>query len=446
MRVVRNRASIREAIRRVIESVGGADSAQPRLLEPQRFRRQRTIIVLLSMGTLAALFLIHLLFIPIRGVPSPGVLCIIGAAFVVHWAELLRLRTLPLSMRAAAAHTRGWVIFLFVLCAVLAFASPLQDTEYCVLLLLPLISLAFRCRLRTAMAAAVGCCVITFVPLLLHFYLHPPVRRGNLFDASILSVSYLLVAAAVWAMGARLRLEQQRQASQEKLAAVGRLAARIAHEIRNPVAMIASSLAAAEQPGASAAMRAEMLGIALQESGRLERLTDDFLSYARRKPPQISRVNVAGLLRYVAGVASARATQNGLSIDVQSPPDLEADVDEFQIHGALLNLLTNAMDASGPGTSIELGGRESDGVIELTVENTADPIPPEVVERLFEPFFTTKPSGTGLGLPIARNIAAAHGGELALICNRPGHIRFALTMPTHQDGRRSDCDVAHSDR
>ena len=207
-------------------------------------------------------------------------------------------------------------------------------------------------------------------------------------------------------------LERTRQQllSEEKLAAVGRLSRAIAHEIRNPVAMISSSLATARRPGQDEAEREEMFSIAAKEAERLERLTTDFLVYARPRPVQVARVNLADTLNYVATVARAHAANEGVAIDVAADTSLEGDFDATQMHQALLNLLLNAIDACNRGDVVKLVAQKNgNGRIRIDVVDPEGPIPAETVARIFEPLFTTKQGGNGLGLAIARNIVAPTG-------------------------------------
>jgi two-component system sensor histidine kinase HydH len=225
-------------------------------------------------------------------------------------------------------------------------------------------------------------------------------------------------------------VRQERLLAEEKLAAVGRLSSAIAHEIRNPVAMISSSLALAIRLGQNEAEREEMFAIAAKEADRLEQLTTDFLAYARPRVLQASRTNVADLLNYVAATARARAVERGVAIKVDANANLEGEFDGFQIRQALLNLVLNAVEACQHDDTVRLrAGTERNGIIGLDVVDPGGPIPPDATARIFEPFFTTKPAGTGLGLAIARNIARAHHGDLVLKVNQPGQVCFSIKIP-----------------
>jgi len=218
---------------------------------------------------------------------------------------------------------------------------------------------------------------------------------------------------------------------EERLAAVGRLSSAIAHEIRNPVAMISSSIATAKQ--LSGTEREEMFEIASEEANRLVRLTSEFLSYARPRPPKRVSTCAADTLAYVVDACRAHLGQQGVQIQVSAPEELAMEVDAGQVQQALINLIMNAADEAPPGSTILLRVHRRDQDICIDVENSGDPIREENLSRIFEPFFTTKPHGTGLGLAIARNIALSHGGDLVLSANGPQGICFSLILPASEE-------------
>jgi signal transduction histidine kinase len=226
-----------------------------------------------------------------------------------------------------------------------------------------------------------------------------------------------------------LEFTRDRLLIEERLAAVGRLSSAVAHEIRNPVAIIASSLVTAERPEAGEQQRKEMYSIARSEAARLEKLTSDFLSYARPIQPQLSHIALAEILGYIAEIAKVQANKKNIRVLIDGGNGDSANLDREQIQSALLNLVLNAIDAAPfDGTIAVRSRRLSPNKVELEVENEGNPISPETLSRIFEPFYTTKPSGTGLGLAISRNIARAHGGELTVTRNDPGHICFTMTV------------------
>jgi signal transduction histidine kinase len=284
---------------------------------------------------------------------------------------------------------------------------------------------------------------VTYLQLWLYYRHMPAVATTEYFEATNAAMVYIVVAIVVASLVRHLRRDAEllhasflelenardRLVREEKLAAVGRLAGAIAHEVRNPVTMIVSALRLANDESVDASKRGQWFGVASEEARRLETLTRDFLSYARQKEPDRQPASLATAVGYVAGLARAREEASGVRLSVVCPEDAVVQMDGFQIHGALLNLLVNAFDATPAGGTIVLGANpEPDGGARLWVESSGPAIPPDVVPRLFEPFFTTRPRGTGLGLAIARSTARAHGGDVELTTNEDGRVRFTLLV------------------
>jgi signal transduction histidine kinase len=175
--------------------------------------------------------------------------------------------------------------------------------------------------------------------------------------------------------------------------------------------------------------RDELFEIMQQESSRLERLTTDFLTFTRRKRPEVSETSMATTLGYIADLTRARSIECGTAVSVSCDDDLSASIDPFRVHQALLNLVVNAIEATPRGGSILLGGECRGLDVALFVESSGEAIPSDIQDRLFEPFFTTRDRGSGLGLAIARRVAQDHDGEALLERNEPGHVRFTLLFP-----------------
>jgi signal transduction histidine kinase len=277
------------------------------------------------------------------------------------------------------------------------------------------------------------------------------VELDEYFEAGTASLIFLLTGVLVWFLVNHLRRKEiglaenlleltktrERLLQEEKLAAVGRLSAGIAHEIRNPVAMISSSLATAIRSPLSPGEREEMFDIAAKEADRLERLTNDFLAYAKPRTPEFQLANVMDTLAYVASVCRAHALRQHVDVRVEGPEEVVAWMDALQVQQALLNLAMNAVGASAPESVVVLRAENEGEHVRIDLENGNGPISESVVPSIFEPFFTTKLSGTGLGLAIAHNIARAHGGRLQLTLNTPETVRFTLTLPRSASSQQS---------
>jgi signal transduction histidine kinase len=406
------------------------------------FRHQESIFIALNLLILAVLFSLHWYFAAFWGKPTPLLIVavVVGSILkVVEWLWLRRLSQ-PLQPAALSALTSASITLNLTMASFLGILTDREDTPYFVLMVVAVLEAAFRFRVSAIVAVVVVVDASLFWQVWWFFGKHPPVDVGEYFEAGITSLFFAIVGVLVWLLLADLRRKEDRLANNvleleqareqllrdEKLAAMGRLSSAIAHEIRNPVAMIASSIATARQ--LTGAEREEMFEIASDEASRLTQLTTEFLDYASTRPPNLAPTSLADILAYVADASRAHASQKGVHFELDIPEKLLVRSDESQLHQALMNLLLNAVDASPAGGTIALRCRNGNQRARIEVENSGVPIPEPALNRIFEPFFTTKRHGTGLGLAIARNIARAQGGDLILSTNGPARVCFALTL------------------
>lgn len=413
--------------------------------EPELLQRQETVLVVLNLTVLAGIATVYLIFggVGMAGPPGRAFFTVLMTWFLVQALALVWLvghdgatRGVPL---LAWVSLSIWLNLAFSFA--LALSGGMEDTHTVVLLVIPVIAAAFRYTgigIVLVVATAVS---VTYLQLLLYYRHQTALATTEYFEATNAVMVYIVVAIVVASLVGHLRRDAQRlHASfveleaardrlvrEEKLAAVGRLAGAIAHEVRNPVAMIVSALRLANDETVDATKRLEWFAVASDEARRLETVTQDFLTYARQKEPDRRPTSLATAAGYVAGLARAREAASGVKLSVECPADATVHVDAFQLYGALLNLLVNAFDATPAGGEIMLGASaEPGGGARMWVENSGPAIPADVVPRLFEPFFTTRSQGTGLGLAIARTTARAHGGDVELTTNADGHVRFTL--------------------
>lgn len=412
-------------------------------LDPSSFQRQESIFVVLNLVLLSVLVLLHRLFESFWGAPSLLLLIAAASVFALGVAELIwieGLSRLP-TERSLTLLTWASILINLAVAILLSGLTNHEDSPYFVLMVVPILEAAFRFELSTVLGVVAIADLSLFFWVWFYFRQHPPLEVGEYFEAGTTSLMFVMVGVVVWLLMRSLREREtrlannvlelrrtrQRLVQEERLAAVGRLSSAIAHEIRNPVAMIASSIATAEQ--SSGAEREEMYKIASEEASRLVRLTTEFLSYARPRQPQLTLTPLSDTLEYVADACRAHLSQKGVHIQTNAPRSLELQADSGQIHQALMNLIINAADSSMPGSTILVNAYRQDEEICIDVENAGNPISEADLSRIFEPFFTTKPQGTGLGLAIARNIARVHDGDLVLSANGPQRICFSLTLP-----------------
>ncbi len=407
-------------------------------------RKQRSLFCAITLILGIVLLAIHALFAPILGEPSLPVVLLLGLMLALKTFEWLWLHKLTRKLTEKEARIENYVSIasIFLVTALLAYFTNRDESPYFVLLAIPILQCAYMFGLLVTVLTIVAADTMILLWIWHYYALHPPARLPEYLEIGILCVVYLLMGLLVWLLVNQLKRNQsrlkdsleslratrERLISEEKLAAVGRLASGVAHEIRNPVAMISSSLTTATSPGIDENEREEMFAIAARESKRLESLTADFLTYARPSPLRRSPVLMNDQLSYIAAATRARGASRGVAIVSQLDNELPVDVDAPQIEGALLNLVLNAIDATPTGGSVKLNASLAGNVLHIEVEDSGPAIPEADLPQIFEPFFTTKPSGTGLGLAIARRAAIAHGGDLHLTQNRDGCVTFSMTL------------------
>jgi len=216
----------------------------------------------------------------------------------------------------------------------------------------------------------------------------------------------------------------------EKLAAIGELAARIAHEIRNPVAA-ARSLAQqlAREPGLPWVAEHRLI---LEELERVERQMGQLLRFARRDELRLEPVDLGELARATLGALRPRLEAAGIAAALEAPPGVVARADRDKLREVLVNLLENARDALATSPSprrVTVAVRNGEGGASLLVTDNGPGVPADALPRLFEPFFSTKQSGTGLGLAIARHAVEAHGGAIVAAPAEGTGLTFRVTLP-----------------
>jgi two-component system sensor histidine kinase PilS (NtrC family) len=201
----------------------------------------------------------------------------------------------------------------------------------------------------------------------------------------------------------------------ERLAAVGGLAAGVAHELRNPLASISGSIELLKNVKGLGAEDQSLMDIVIREVDRLNGLVTELVDFARPREPLALKTDLAALLGETVRVFRQDRTKPGISVAFTLPPGgLEVSVDPDQIRQVVWNLLRNAAEAMPDGGEIKVElSRQPDGV-EVAVADSGVGIAPPDLERIFEPFFTTKTRGTGLGLALVHRIVTEHGGALAV--------------------------------
>jgi signal transduction histidine kinase len=221
----------------------------------------------------------------------------------------------------------------------------------------------------------------------------------------------------------------------ERLATIGKMAAQVTHEVRNPLSSIALNLDLIEEELETQNSEVRALFVAIKrEVERLTELTEQYLSVARRNDPELELEELGEVtceaLDFLAPYLQHHNVQLVREIAAGLP---RIWIDATQLKQVLQNLVRNAREAMPEGGTLTIGvariSKNNKPHLALTVADTGPGIEPEIASRLFEPFATTKRHGTGLGLAVSRHIVETHGGELVCKPNQPRGTVFALILP-----------------
>lgn len=226
----------------------------------------------------------------------------------------------------------------------------------------------------------------------------------------------------------RLEMEMQRK---EKLTAMGQLASGVAHEIRNPlnaIVMIAQRFQNEFQPKKGIREYNELTGVLKSESTRINGIIQQFLKFARPKPPQFSDINVAEFIDRVTALFRSQAAEKHIAFTSSSVKKMIM-IDPELMTQALLNLLQNALDATPEYGTISLSARTSGTGTVIEVKDSGNGVPDDQKERIFNLYYTTKNKGTGLGLPITQQIIAQHNGTISVRNADPSGAVFTIELP-----------------
>ena len=230
----------------------------------------------------------------------------------------------------------------------------------------------------------------------------------------------------------RLKETQAQLVQAAKLAAVGELAAGVAHELNNPLTSVlgfTALLLSATPPEASARHDLEIIA---NQAGRARDIVRNLLDFARQTKPQRLPADVNQLLRQTLDLVRQHLEKSGVLIEEDYAPDLGLLVlDAGQMKQVFLNLITNAANAMPEGGKLRLHTARLGDEVAVSVSDTGRGMPPEIRDRIFEPFFTTKSvgQGTGLGLSISLGIVREHGGRIAVESQAEQGSTFTVWLP-----------------
>jgi len=218
------------------------------------------------------------------------------------------------------------------------------------------------------------------------------------------------------------------------MATVGRVALKVAHEVRNPISAIELNAEMLQEivrghPGSDMEEAGGLVGAIREQVNALDALTEEYLAFARFPRPNFEEDSVNDMVASVAEFVRPVATRQGISVKVETDPSVPAMViDRTLLRQAVLNLVKNGIESLSQGGVLTVATRRLPAAVEIAVSDTGPGITPNIAARLFEPFFTTKPQGTGLGLSITRQIVEEHGGEIRWSNAADGGATFTIRL------------------
>jgi signal transduction histidine kinase len=395
--------------------------------------------VRMKLALIAPFQALILAILALRGYPSERVAVQTGIFLV--WAALFAYQAAPSSSASYVASTRPRRLIIFA--NVFLFALTLGNTGGLLSPVLPLVlsmvagvSVGLPGRVERAAffgviigvfgacAALAHTCIGTLVaPLAPTGGMPSPEYVVIAFGALALSTLHLgqfgsFVKSAYERVAFELatRREELCTEGEGRSRALEGVAARLAHEVKNPLAAI-KGLSAHMAGQATDPKMAERLAIVAAEADRLRGIVDGFLSFSRGLDElTVEKTRPYEIARELSLLLETRAADAQLALEVTGTVDVQVNADVRKLRQVLLNLVLNAMQASPPGETVTMHVAEkcgADGFLRIQVRDHGAGMSPEVLERIQKPYFTTREGGTGLGVAVARGLVEQHGGRIA---------------------------------
>jgi signal transduction histidine kinase len=240
--------------------------------------------------------------------------------------------------------------------------------------------------------------------------------------------------------GGALQVATRRAHEAERLAVLGRIAAGLAHEIRNPLGSITGSIEMLRESAALSGDEQRLCDIIKREAGRLNDLVGDMVDLSKPRPPSAEAIDVASLARDVVALAGNASRASDVAVVYEGPTGaVLARGDGAQLRQVLWNLVRNAIQATSAGSRVSVGLNVRDREVTLAVEDQGPGIPEDAAERIFDDFFTTRTHGAGIGLAVVRRIIDDHGPmgvRLSVRRADGGGARFEVTLSRDVSGLR----------
>src|ERR1700722_16444082 len=262
----------------------------------------------------------------------------------------------------------------------------------------------------------------------------------NTLGVSVVALLAGYLAERLRLTGGALQVATARAHEAERLAVLGRIAAGLAHEIRNPLGSITGSIEMLRESPALSDEDRRLCDIVQREARRLTELVGDMVALSKPRPPRAEATDVAALAREVVALANNAARGSDITVRYEGPTgDALARCDGGQMRQVVWNLVRNALQASPAGSSVTVGVELDDREVKLAVDDEGVGVPEDVGSRIFQDFFTTRTHGAGIGLAVVRRIMEDHasmGARLAVERSVHGGACFRVTLSADVTGLR----------
>jgi signal transduction histidine kinase len=220
----------------------------------------------------------------------------------------------------------------------------------------------------------------------------------------------------------------------EQLAAVGQIAAGVAHELRNPLTSIKMLAQVGREGDPPAGLAPEDLRVVEQQARRMEQTIQTFLDFARPPRTEQRRADITEVVRRALVLIEGRARRQKVTLHALLPEDpIYLKIDADQVQQVLVNLLLNALDALPRGGTVRVEIERTEGKVAVSVRDSGSGIAARIRPRLFEPFVSSKENGLGLGLSICKRLIEAHGGSIHGENDDQGGAAFTFTLPLEEE-------------
>ena len=323
----------------------------------------------------------------------------------------------------------GAIIILVIVVTLMHYQTApdagIQHVIFRELYFLPIILAGFWFGLRGGLTTSL---IISFLygPLILtntdNFSAHD---IGNIMEVFLFN----LVGGLLGWLKDRENTQQDRARQAESLAAMGRAAAMIAHDLKTPLVTIGGLARQLTGKIPSATPESEKIMVIRQQTDRLENMVLNMLDFA--KPLTISRksCNLNQILKHANEAVYETAIKRNIKVDIQKNEMADCNLDEGKILQVLINLIANAIEASPDGETVTVSFQEYENVVHVEVSDRGKGVEESISEKIFEPFISTKSKGTGLGLSICKKIVEVHSGELEFRNNPDSGTIFRVSLP-----------------